>query len=43
MRRVFWHLCGRFYEARASRAHGRYLALKRRAEEFFFRINGGRP
>lgn len=40
MRRVFWHISGRFYEARSDRALSNYLRLKRKAEGFFVRLRG---
>lgn len=35
MSRVWWHIAGRFYEARAARAYARYRALSERAAKFF--------
>lgn len=40
MRRIYWHLMGRFYEARADRALSIHFALKEKAEKFFRRIRG---
>lgn len=37
MTRVWWHLAGRFCEARSVRAFHKYLALRKKAEEFFRR------
>lgn len=39
MRRVFWHLAGRFCEVHSARAFHKYLALKSKAEKFFRRID----
>lgn len=41
MRRVLWHLCGRWAEVRADRAFRRYLALRALAEKFFRKSRGG--
>lgn len=38
IRRVFWHLAGRFYRARADRAYARWAVLRRRAQRCFDRI-----
>jgi len=40
MVRIYWHLMGRFYEARSSRALRLHFTFKRRAEKFFSRIRG---
>lgn len=37
MSRLWWHLRARFCEARARRAYRRYVALRKKAEEFFRR------
>lgn len=38
MMNIFWHLVGRFYEARALRALKRYHRLKAISEKFFRRV-----
>lgn len=38
MIRIYWHLMGRFYEARALRALNRYSRLKSISEKFFRRV-----
>ncbi|MFN4102584.1 MAG: hypothetical protein ACK4GT_22710 [Pararhodobacter sp.] len=38
MIRIYWHLMGRFYEARALRALNRYHQLKSISEKFFRRV-----
>lgn len=35
MKRILWHVLGRFYEARADRAFNRYLILRKKAEKYF--------
>lgn len=45
--RVVWHIMGRFFEARATRARLRgdwagFVRLTARAEKFFARLDGGR-
>lgn len=42
MVRIYWHLMGRFYEARSDRALRLHVHFKKRAEEFFQRLRGGR-
>lgn len=42
MIRIFWHLMGRFYEARSSRALTLHVRFKHRAEKFFARLGHGR-
>lgn len=37
MTRIWWHLMGRFCEARSMRAFQKYLDLKAQAEKFFQR------
>lgn len=40
MRRIYWHLMGRFYEARADRALSLHHRLAERAEKFFRKFRG---
>ena len=40
MRRLFWHISGRFYEARSERARKKYVHFKEVAEKFFTRLKG---
>lgn len=40
MRRVIFHLCGRWFEARAARAMSRHKDLSARAKHFFSKIRG---
>ena len=40
IRRLFWHMAGRFYHARAARALRRWSVLRDRAEACFARIGG---
>lgn len=40
MKLIFWHVAGRFYEARSLRAFNRYLRLKKMAEKFFLKVGG---
>lgn len=41
MIRIYLHLMGRFYEARAGRALRLHVCFKAKAEEFFRRLRGG--
>lgn len=41
-KRLWWHLCGRFFEARAARALKNYNAFQKKAASFFHRLDGGR-
>lgn len=41
MRRVWWHLMGRFYEARSIRALIRHDRFRRASEKFFRRLDRG--
>jgi len=38
MKRIWWHLSGRFCEARADRAFQNYLKLKAKAEKYFRKL-----
>ena len=40
MRRVWWHIAGRFCEVRAKRAFHKYLVLRKKAEKYFHRLDG---
>lgn len=40
MHRLYWHMMGRLYEARSSRALRLHHQFKQRAEEFFRRLRG---
>ena len=42
MQRIYWHLMGRFYEARSDRALKLHFRLAERAEKFFRKIRGQR-
>ena len=42
MNRIFWHLMGRWYEARSDRALRLHVEFKQKAEEFFRRLRGRR-
>jgi hypothetical protein len=39
--RAIYHILGRFYEARATRALRAYFRLTERSEVFFSRLKGG--
>lgn len=41
MRRIWWHVAGRFCEVRSQRAFRKYLVLKEKAEKFFQRVERG--
>ncbi|AXQ93184.1 hypothetical protein LV780_04780 [Cereibacter azotoformans] len=42
-RLIFWHLAGRFNEARSNRAFSKHLRLKEKAMKYFSRIERAAP
>lgn len=40
MRRIYWHLMGRLYEARSDRALHLHFRFSERAEKFFRKLRG---
>lgn len=42
MRRIFWHLLGRLYQARSGRALRKHVRLATRAEKFFLMVKESR-
>lgn len=40
MRRIYWHVMGRLYQARSTRALSLHFRLAEKAEKFFRKIRG---